>query len=148
MLYEVITSKENLLKKAKLELPEAFLKRWLFAINEGKFTAEEIDKDFESFREDLKWQLIKDHLMKSNELESISTEVPVFKKYLEISDRLVSSQHADLYVGRKLPAYCQGLKVLSASSDVHPVSDSLAASCVITSYSIHYTKLYEAVRMY
>ncbi len=70
-----IDSKENLLKKAKLELPEAFLKRWLFAINEGKFTAEEIDKDFESFREDLKWQLIKDHLMKSNELEVSQDEI-------------------------------------------------------------------------
>ena len=34
-----------LLKKAGLVMPEAFLKNWLYTINEGKFSMEEIDKD-------------------------------------------------------------------------------------------------------
>ena len=33
-----------LLKKAGLVMPEAFLKNWLYTINEGKFSMEEIDK--------------------------------------------------------------------------------------------------------
>jgi trigger factor len=61
--------KETLVKKFKKELPEAFLKRWLIAANEGKFTLEEIEKDFDKFTEDLKWQLIKDKLMKENGIE-------------------------------------------------------------------------------
>ena len=61
--------KESLAKKFKKDLPEAFLKRWLIAVNEGKFTAEDIDKDFDKFTEDLKWQLIKDKVAKENNIE-------------------------------------------------------------------------------
>ena len=41
--------RDYLLKKADLPMPEAFLKRWLYTINEGKFTMEEIERDFAQF---------------------------------------------------------------------------------------------------
>ena len=41
--------KDYLLAKADLKLPEKFLKRWIFTINEGKFTMEEIEKEWDSF---------------------------------------------------------------------------------------------------
>ena len=50
-------------QKAKLELPEAFLKRWLVYANEGKFTAEQVEKEFPAFLEDFKWQLVRGSLM-------------------------------------------------------------------------------------
>ena len=50
-------------EKAALELPEAFLKRWLVYANEGKFTAEQVEKEFPSFIEDFKWQLVRGYLM-------------------------------------------------------------------------------------
>ena len=50
-------------EKAKLELPEAFLKRWLGYANEGKFTAEQVEKEFPAFLEDFKWQLVRGSLM-------------------------------------------------------------------------------------
>lgn len=50
-------------QKAKLELPEAFLKRWLVYANEGKFTAEQVEKEFPAFLEDFKWQLVRGFLM-------------------------------------------------------------------------------------
>jgi trigger factor len=68
-----IDAKENLIKKFKGDLPNAFLKRWLLLINEGKFTAEQIDHDFVHFAEDLKWQLIKDKIFNDNKL-TISDE--------------------------------------------------------------------------
>lgn len=52
-----------LLKKAALTLPEAFLKRWITVNNEGKFTAEDIEKEWPSFVEDFKWQIVRDSLM-------------------------------------------------------------------------------------
>ncbi|MBR4775326.1 MAG: hypothetical protein IK008_04430 [Bacteroidales bacterium] len=51
------------LKKTNLELPEAFLKRWLVYANEGKFSAEEVEKQFPGFIEDFKWQLIRGYIM-------------------------------------------------------------------------------------
>jgi trigger factor len=64
-----IDSKEALLKKFKGNLPGDFLKRWLFLINEGKFTKEQIENDYDHFEEDLKWQLIKDNLASKNQLQ-------------------------------------------------------------------------------
>jgi trigger factor len=58
-----------LVKKFKSNLPDEFLKRWLFAINEGKFTMEDIEKDWDKFTEDLKWQLVKDKISTDNELK-------------------------------------------------------------------------------
>jgi len=55
--------REYLLGKADVQLPEAFLKRWLIQINEGKFSAEDIDKDFPAFLADYKWQLVRGYLM-------------------------------------------------------------------------------------
>lgn len=45
-------------KKADIQLPEKFLRRWLIAANEGKFTPEQIDKDFDGFLADYRWQLV------------------------------------------------------------------------------------------
>ena len=49
--------------KAKIELPEAFLKRWLVYANDGKYTTEEVEKEFPGFVEDFKWQLTRGYLM-------------------------------------------------------------------------------------
>ena len=50
-------------EKAALELPEAFLKRWLVYANDGKFTAEQVEKEFPAFLEDFKWQLVRGYIM-------------------------------------------------------------------------------------
>jgi FKBP-type peptidyl-prolyl cis-trans isomerase (trigger factor) len=49
--------------KAGVQLPEAFLKRWLLEANGGKVTAEDVEKDFPGFAEDFKWQLVRGSLM-------------------------------------------------------------------------------------
>ena len=45
--------------KAAFELPEAFLKRWLFVANRGKYTQEDIEKEFPGFVQDFKWQMVR-----------------------------------------------------------------------------------------
>lgn len=54
--------KEYLVKKADVALPEKFLKRWLFVANDGKFTMEDIEKEFDLFLVDYRWQLVKGYL--------------------------------------------------------------------------------------
>jgi trigger factor len=55
------TLKNHLLAKANLKLPEAFLKNWLYAVNEGKFTMEQIEADFGAFLRMMAWDLIQKH---------------------------------------------------------------------------------------
>ena len=56
-------------EKAGIELPEAFLKRWLIYVNEGKFTAEQVEKEFPGFIEDFKWQLVRGYIMQKFDLK-------------------------------------------------------------------------------
>ena len=59
-----VDAKEKLVKKNEdVVLPEAFLKRWIVAVNE-KMTPEEVEKDFEGYRDEFKWQLIKSAIVK------------------------------------------------------------------------------------
>jgi trigger factor len=71
----LIDAKEKFVKKLNPELPTEFLKRWLTAVNEGKFTAEQIEEEYPKFEDDLKWQLIKDQIIRDNELKVEESEI-------------------------------------------------------------------------
>jgi len=65
--------RDYLVKKAGLQMPEAFLKRWLYTINEGKFTMEEIEKDFDQFLKMFTWNYLQKHFIKEENI-SVSRE--------------------------------------------------------------------------
>jgi len=75
-----IDVKEKMIKKVKMDLPSTFLKRWLKAMNEDKVTEEQIEQDFEHFENDLKWQLIKDQIIKDNEIKISDEEIRNYAK--------------------------------------------------------------------
>ena len=56
-------AKAYLIEKANLTLAEKFLKRWVYTVNEGKFTMEDIEKDWDLFIVDYKWQMVRNFLM-------------------------------------------------------------------------------------
>ena len=66
--------KKLTLEKTDFSLPEDFLKKWLLKVNE-KTTAEQIEKEFDSFRSDLKWQLIRNKVAKENEIKISEEEL-------------------------------------------------------------------------
>ena len=72
-----IDAHDKLIGQNNLELPEAFLKRWLIAINK-ELTVEQIENEFDAFISDLKWQLIKDVIIKENDLKVSAEEVQAF----------------------------------------------------------------------
>jgi len=69
-----LDSRDALLKAIPFNLPEAFLKRWIKTTNE-KMTDEQIDGDFDNFMVDLRWQLIKDKIVRDNELKITEEDV-------------------------------------------------------------------------
>ncbi len=56
--------RKYLVDKAGVQVPEAFLKRWLYESNKEKFTKEQVDNEFDSFLGDFRWQLVRGYLMK------------------------------------------------------------------------------------
>ncbi len=61
--------RDYFVNKAGISLPEAFLKRWLLVANQGKVTKEDIEKEFDAFLADFRWQLVRGYLMKKYELK-------------------------------------------------------------------------------
>ena len=58
-----------IIEKAGLQMPEEFLKRWLYVINEGKFSREEIEKDFPAFINMFTWNYLQKHFITEGELK-------------------------------------------------------------------------------
>ena len=64
----MVDAREAMIKKAKLDLPVEFLKRWMVETNEN-ITEEQINEDFEKYEDDFRWQLIKEYLLKKQEIK-------------------------------------------------------------------------------
>lgn len=73
--------REKLIEKTAIELPKEFLVRWLVTINEGKFTKEQVEKDYIHFESDLKWQLIRDFIAREQE---VKVEMDDLKRFAKI----------------------------------------------------------------
>ena len=69
-----IDLKKLAMEKTEFQLPEDFLKRWLVKVNE-KTTGEEVEKEFGNFRNDLKWQLIRNRIARMNEIKITEEEL-------------------------------------------------------------------------
>jgi len=58
---------DSLVEKTKFELPDEFLKNWLLLSNEGKITQEQIDKEYDLYTKDLRFNLIKNKIAEANQ---------------------------------------------------------------------------------
>ena len=58
-----------IIEKAGIQMPEEFLKRWLYVINEGKFSREEIEKDFPAFINMFTWNYLQKHFITEGEIK-------------------------------------------------------------------------------
>ena len=70
----VNTVRNYVIEKAALAMPEEFLKRWLYVINEGKFSREEIEKDFPAFIKMFTWNYLQKHFIKEGDLKVTNEE--------------------------------------------------------------------------
>lgn len=85
--------REYLVKKADIKLPEEFLKRWLFNINDGKFSKEEIEKEAPAFFEDFRWQMVRGCIMQKFDLKIEEKDVH------EAAQAYVAYQYASYGMG-------------------------------------------------
>jgi len=69
----MVDVRENMIKKAKIDLPLEFLKRWMIESNEN-MTAEQVEQDFDKYEDDFRWQLIKEHLLQQQDIKVEAAE--------------------------------------------------------------------------
>jgi trigger factor len=71
---------EDLIATTKIELPDAFLKRWIRLSNEKPILPEQIEAEYDGYAKNLKWQLIQGVIFKANNLKLDNQEIIDFTK--------------------------------------------------------------------
>jgi trigger factor len=137
-----IDSHEALVNKIPFDLPEAFLKRWIKVTNE-KMTDEQIEADFDSFMLDLKWQLIKDKIVKDNELKITEEDVRTLAKEMALMQfrqyglNNVSDEHLENYANHMLKNEEERRKLVSKKQEdiiVATIKDKVSLDLKVTTF--------------
>lgn len=119
---------EDLMKKTEVNLPDAFMKRWIKLSNEKPVTDEEIEAEYGSYAEGLKWQLIQGEIFRANEIKLDQEEVINFTKGLIVNNYaqygIPAPEDAELTKN--------ALEVLKNKDEVNRIYDMLAESKLIT----------------
>lgn len=89
--------KNAFIEKADLKLPETFLKKWLIYVNNGKVTEEQIEKEFDGFLKDYRWQLVRGFVVEKFDLKFNQDD------YLNAAMQFVTYQYA-MYGMANVPA--------------------------------------------
>jgi len=114
------------MEKTDFQLPEEFLKKWLLRVNE-KSTEEQIDKEFDSFRKDLKWQLIRNKVARDNEVKISEEEL---QKEAENMTRLQFQQYGLFYAtDEQIANYAK--ETLKREEDAKRIADKILEEKVI-----------------
>jgi trigger factor len=70
----------ELLDGTTIDFPESFLKKWMTTQGEEKKTEEEAEKEFPTFKNQLKWTLISDKITRENNIEVKPEELKAFAR--------------------------------------------------------------------
>jgi len=137
-----LDSRDSLVKSISFDLPEAFLKRWIKATNE-KMTEEQIENDFDSFMLDLKWQLIKDKIVKDNELQITEEDVRSLAKEMALMQfrqyglNNVDDEHLENYADHMLKNEEERRKIVNRKQEdliVATIKDKVSLDLKEVSY--------------
>jgi trigger factor len=69
---------EGILDNVHIDMPDAFLKRWIAAANENPLTEEQIEKEYPSYARGMRWQLIETKIAEENNIKISQDELFAF----------------------------------------------------------------------
>jgi trigger factor len=122
-----IDVREAMIKKAKLDLPVEFLKRWMVETNEN-ITQEQVESDFEKYEDDFRWQLIKEYLLKKQHIEVSDQEA------LEMAKGIALNQYMQYGISNVPDDYLENFarEMLSKPEEARRIRDQKAEEKLIT----------------
>lgn len=74
--------RDKLLSKLSFDLPEEFLKRWMTTATEEPMSAEEIEGKFPEMKDDMRWQIIENRVIRENDIKVEHEELVEFTKQI------------------------------------------------------------------
>lgn len=85
---------DKLIEKTKINLPDAFLKDWLKLTGEDKVTDEDLDREYEIYANQLRWNLIAGKVAEENEVK------PEHEDIMNATKAMIAQQFAGSGLGQ------------------------------------------------
>lgn len=122
----MLDARKYLMDKANIKIAEDFMKKWLFAANDGKFKMEEIEKEFPLFLQDFSWQTISRYIMKEQKLE-------VKREDLMAQARKLAAYQFSMYINNVPEEYLNKYaeSILSSEKDGRRVYEKVEEDMVL-----------------
>ncbi len=78
----------DLIDHMKIQMPDAFLKRWIQMSNEKPLSDEQLEKEYPNYAESMRWQLMQQAVMKDTDMRVTTEELE------EEAKRVIGAQYA------------------------------------------------------
>jgi len=88
--------RKEILKTTKMSLPDEFLKRWLLATNEGKVEQADIEREYQDYADEMKWNLILNRVAEDHDIKVENQEV------VDRAKQMIAAQFASSGIGSQM----------------------------------------------
>ena len=121
--------KEKVLSKTKFDLPDEFLKKWLRTNQENPVSEEQVEEEYPNLKENMKWQLVENKVMRENDIEIGEEEILEYTKGLIANQMRQYGQEPD-------PENLAGIanNVLQNREEAQRITDQLASQKLLDFY--------------
>ncbi len=143
---------EAVVEGTKFELPDDFLKRWLFISNRDKnLTQEQINTDYDRYRNMLKWQLIEAKIIKSHDIKVDRNDVKeyyinnVVSQYFPIPEDEEGRKRIEQFAETMMQNHEETKQVYDMVYDMK-VSDVLRAELKVSSKKMDFDDYVEMLK--
>lgn len=121
-----LDTRNMIIDKTTFDLPEEFLKKWLLKTNRD-ISEEQVEKEFEDFIGDLRWQLIRNKVASDNEIKV--EEQDMLKEAMEFTRRQFQQYGIFNAEDSQLESYAK--QVLQKEEDYRRIADKVIDDKVI-----------------
>ncbi len=131
LLFNRITA--MLVEKTMINLPDEFMKRWLLEHNEGKYTPDQIEKEYPVFLESMKWQLIENKLIRDHNIQVADEDI---RKYIrEVMIRRMFQSVIDPETEQRFESIVDS--IMENKEQVQRINDQLYNERLLTLFREH-----------
>lgn len=121
--------RDTVLDKSKFELPDEFLKKWMLTSQEQPVTKEQVEEEYPKMKDNMKWQLVENKIIRDNNIEVTQEELIDYTKQLVMRQMAQYGQQPE---ESELESIAK--RVLENSEEAQRVTDQLFSEKLLKYY--------------
>jgi trigger factor len=130
-------------------VPDEFLKRWLMAVNDKPISYEQVNTEYNSYSNGLRWQLIENKILKDNDIRVSNDEIKdyvrglVTEQFTRYNQMEMNAEDLENTVNRVLSNQDEAKKLYERLYDIK-LMDLFKSKFTLTTKEVSVEELYKA----